>query len=115
MSNELPTFDELLQRDADKIEEIKKVVNGRKKSKVEPEWLLIAEFGLYFGWQAVLDVRNDVISFGEMNKMLAATRSIKATERYNRVIDAYAASIALHDKGKALKQTLNGIRDTINE
>lgn len=109
MNKELPTLQELLERDADKITEIKR---ARSKKKVEPEWLLLAEFGLYFGWQAVQDVRQDKISFDEMNKLLAATRSIDAINRYNRVMDNYAAIIAPHDKGKALKQTLKGIKDT---
>lgn len=109
MSKENPTLQELLQRDADKIAETRRV---RDKSKIEPEWLLLAEFGLYFGWQAVKDVREDKMSFDDMNKLLAAARRIESTNRYNRVIDTYSAIIAPHDKGKALKQTLKGIRDT---
>lgn len=107
--NEVPNLQELLERDADKIAEIKKF---RDKSKLEPEWLLLAEFGLFFGWQAVIDARQDKISFDEMNKLLAAARRLDSMNRYNRVIDTYTAVIAPHDKGKALKQTLKGIRDT---
>lgn len=109
MSNELPTLQELLQRDADKISEIKR---SRDRNKIEPEWLLLAEFGLYFGWQAVQDVREDKISFQEMNKLLAAARRIDSMNRYNKVMDQYVTIIAPHDKGKALKQTLKGIKES---
>lgn len=110
--NNQPTLQELLQRDADKIKEIKR---ARQGAKIEPEWLLLAEFGLYFGWQAVTDVRNNKLSFVEMNKLLAAARRMEAMNRYNRVIDHYAAISAPHDKGKALKQTLKGIKEIWNE
>ena len=109
MNSESPTLQELLERDADKI---KASSRGRDKNKLEPEWVLLAEFGLYFGWQAVQDVRQDNISFSEMNKLLAAARQAESTKRYNRVMDQYATAIAPHDKGKALKQTLKGIRST---
>lgn len=109
MKDELPTFDELLQRDADIIQESHK---SREKSRLEPEWVLLAELGLHFGWQAVMDVREDKISFAEMNKLLAAARRLDSMNRYNRVMDTYVANIALHDKGKALKQTLKGIKET---
>lgn len=112
MNNELPTLQDLLERDADKIAQFKR---EKKAKKIEPEWILLAEFGMYFGWSAVMDARNDVISFAEMNKLLAAARRIEATNRYNEVIDTYSAIVAVHDKGKALKQTLKGIRQTFNE
>lgn len=109
MSNELPTLQELLERDK---AVIKKATNVRKSRELEPEWILLAEFGLFFGWQAVQDVRNDNISFAEMNKLLAAARRIDSQNRYNKVMDMYAATIAVHDKGKSLKQTLKGIKDS---
>lgn len=112
MSKELPTFQELLERDKDLIE---KSAKSRKTKELEPEWVMLAEFGLFFGWQAVMDVRNDSISFGEMNKLLTAARRIKAIERYNTVFDTYSATNAIHDKGKSFKQTLKGIKETFNE
>lgn len=110
--NNLPTFQELLERDAEKIKEIGKSLN---KARLEPEWLILAEFGSYFGWQAVMDVRNDNITFQEMHKLLAASRRLESIRRYNNVMDTYAANIAIHDKGKALKQTLKGIKDSWHE
>lgn len=109
MNKELPTLQELLERDALKIKELSK---SREKSKIEPEWVLLAEFGLFFGWQAVVDARNDKISFQEMNKLLSAARRIESTNRYNRIIDNYVAIAAQYDKGKALKATLKEIKNT---
>lgn len=112
MSNELPTFQDLLERDAEKIKEMRKV---RSDSKIEPEWVMLAEFGMYFGYQALQDVRHDVISFAEMNKLLTAARRLEALKRYNNVIDSWTVTIAPHDKSKAVKQTLKGIKDSLNE
>ena len=98
-----------MERDASKIKELKK---SRENKKIEPEWVLLAEFGLFFGWQAVVDAREDKISFQEMHKLVIAARRIESTNRYNRIIDNYVAVIAPHDKGKAFKSTLKGIKDT---
>lgn len=97
-----------MERDADKIEALQRV---KDSAKIEPEWLLLAEFGLYFGWEAVLSVREDKISYEEMNKLLKAARTMKAIDRYNNVMDIYAATIAPNDKAKALKETLKGLRN----
>lgn len=111
MNNENPSLNELLERDKDLIQELEKARDG---GKVEPEWVLLAEFGLYFGWQAVKDVREDNISFQEMNKILSAARKIRAMNRYNEVMDIYLAYAAVHDKkgAAALKETLKSLKRT---
>lgn len=111
MNNEKPSLEELLERDKEAIEQLQK---AREGGKVEPEWVLLAEFGLYFGWQAVKDVREDRLSFEELNKMLSAARKIKAMNRYNEVMDIYLAYAAVHDKkgAAALKETLKSLKRT---
>lgn len=112
MNKDSLSFQQLLERDAAKIREAHK---ARVKDKLEPEWVVLAEFGMYYGWQAIVAVRNDEITFQDMNKLLAGARQITATHRYNNIIDNYVAVIAPHDKAKSFKQTLKGIKDTFNE
>lgn len=108
--NKAPSLQELLERDKDVIEQLQK---KRKSSAIEPEWVLLAEFGLHFGWEAVRDAREDKISFAEMNKLLAASRALKAAERYNVILDIYTANAAVHDKkgATALKETLRDLKN----
>lgn len=58
---------------------------------VDTEWLLLAEFGMKFGWQAYLDAKNDatddngnlLVSAAEMLTLLEASRKIEWAKVYN--------------------------------
>lgn len=103
------TLDEMMQRDAAIIKSFRKSTTS---TKVEPEWTLLAEFGLYFGWQAVLDVRENRISFAEMHELIKAARVIKIVERYNFTVDVASASNP-GEKGKTLEKHLNELKGNL--
>jgi len=102
------TLQDLLERDKDKIAE---QLRHRDSQKTGPEWLMLAEFGKYFGYEGVKDVRENRISFAEMHELVKAARIVNAIDRFNNTTDIYAAIIAPHDKAKLLKKTLEGLRE----
>ena len=107
----MSAWDELLQRDAEKI---KQIGESRKavvaKQGVEPEFLLLAEFGLFFGWQAVQGAMNNEISFAQMHKLLEGARRVESINRYNRLIDAFAVKVSPHDKNKMFNRLTEEIK-----
>lgn len=48
-------------------------------NKISSEMYMLAEFGLMFGWQAVMDVKNDTITGEEMFALLEAGRKVLAS------------------------------------
>ena len=48
-------------------------------NKISSEIYMLAEFGLMFGWQAVMDVKNDTITGEEMFALLEAGRKVLAS------------------------------------
>lgn len=109
MSEDKLTLEQLLERDKDKIGELSKL---KSATEIDPEWLLLAEFGSYYGYQAIVDVRKNVISAEDMQQLLAGARRIENLNRYNRIIDQYTAFAATQTKGgvKALKGLLGELR-----
>lgn len=61
-------------------------------NKISSEMYMLAEFGLMFGWQAVMDVKNDTITGEEMFALLEAGRKVLA----NRVVEhGVSTSVAI--------------------
>lgn len=106
MEGATPTLKDLLERDKDKID---KLSNDKNSAKVDPEWSVIAEFGLYYGWEAAKDVRENRISYSDMEKLLQAARQIEAKNRYNRIIDMSYAFAGGKQLSKHLQEIKKGI------
>jgi hypothetical protein len=77
---------------AEDLEKIKAHQASTKGSfPVDQEWLLLAEFGMKFGWQAYLDAKNDsrdengnlIVSGVEMLTLIEASRKIEWAKVYN--------------------------------
>ena len=68
--------------------------------------LLLAEFGKYYGWQAVRDVMANKVSYETFIALLNAGRSLAIRDRILRVNDMYIAVGATQAKkgDKVLKQ-----------
>lgn len=114
MNNDL-TLQELLERDADKIGELKRARNG---NKVDPSWLMIAEFGLYFGWEAAKEVMdNPNFPYEKMVELLKAARTVRAVDRYNFITDIHLAVAAAQGgkDNKAAKELDKILKDLENK
>lgn len=49
---------------------------------VDNEWLLLAEFGKAYGWEAYKDARDDKIGAPEMLTLIEANRKLEAMQLY---------------------------------
>ena len=62
------------------------------KNKISPEMYMLAEFGLMYGWQAVVDVRNNIITGEEMFALLEAGQKVLANRH---IEDGVSTSVAI--------------------
>lgn len=67
-----------LELTPEQLEKIAKRKRQDEVAKVTPEWRLLAEFGYYYGWQAVRDVRNNDIDIDSFNNLIAGARKVWA-------------------------------------
>ena len=84
--------------------------NGAK-NKISNEFYLLADFGLMFGWQAVLAVRNNEITWEEMFALLEAGHKVQSTHMLDEgVMTTTAIGTAFSKKGQAQKTFNQGMR-----
>lgn len=69
-----------------------------KSVKVDIEDLLLAEFGMKFGWEAYKDARDDKIKSNEMITLLTASRKIDALNLYNNAQAAFIGAGSAQSK-----------------
>lgn len=75
------------------------------KNKISPEMYMLAEFGLMFGWQAVRDVRADLITGEEMFALLEAGQKVLANRH---IEDGISTSVAIGSQfAKNSKEAFN--------
>lgn len=60
--------------------------------KVSEEWMLLAEFGRAYGWEAYKAARNDEISLDELMVMVEANRRLEYLEQYRMAEASFAGS-----------------------
>lgn len=88
-------------------------VTQQLEAKADTAWVQLAEFGLYYGWDAIRDVRRNALNADEFMELLKAARVVKSMERYNGLIDNYIALAAVQPSkdGKAGKVLTKTLRD----
>lgn len=67
------------------------------QNKISNEMFLLSEFGYYYGWEAVKDVRSNKITFEEMFALLEGARKVwyqKLTEQYRMTTTSIGTSFA---------------------
>lgn len=60
-------------------------------NKISSEMYMLAEFGLMFGWQSILDVKNDTITGEEMFALLEAGRKVLANRQIEHGVSTSVA------------------------
>lgn len=77
----------------DEIERVNKrgeILEELKDKKVNREWLGIAELGFYYGWAAVRDLIDDVITLEQADMLVESARKLHS----GHVLDYALASLA---------------------
>lgn len=100
-------LNEISEADRQKIES-----KTSESLKVDPEWMLLAEFGLMYGWQALLDAKEDRITGAEMMLLITAGRKVQSGYQYDQTLASFIGAVAAGSKnpgsqfGKLTKQML---------
>lgn len=73
----------------------------QKEQEVDDEWALVAEFGLYFGWEAVKEVLNDDISKDLLLALVLGARKVRSIDRYEATQGMFLAHVSTKSKKPA--------------
>lgn len=84
-----PKYLELKPEDAEKIRRSRE--RSEKLLKVDDEMILVAEFGMYYGYAAVQAVLNDEIDIHQMLWLVEAARKVDARDQYNLAVAVFTA------------------------
>jgi len=64
---------------------------ARQHKMISQEWLGLSELGVYFGWEAVRDVINDVITLEQADMFVTGARKVHSTHVYDFAVASLAA------------------------
>lgn len=82
--------------------------------EVDKEWLLLAEFGMKFGWEAYVAAKSDQIGFEEMLTLIEASRKLELVQMYNDARVSFIGAISANQKNPGV--AFNKLtRDIINK
>jgi hypothetical protein len=70
----------------------------REQNALDEEWVAIAEFGMYFGWDGVQAVLKDEITSAEMEVLLKSARKIVTRDVYKQAESTFIAMISANQK-----------------
>lgn len=87
-------------------EEEAKVARMKQRAegvKVDSEWLFIAEFGYYYGWEGVQAILKNEISFAEANMLLQGAIKVWYGKLVQMGRVTYTANAASQSKNGHLK------------
>lgn len=73
-------------------------LQGDSGIAVDAEWMLLAEFGMMYGWEAYKEAKDDKISLPEMLTLITAGRKVIAGYNYNDATAAFIGSVAAGSK-----------------
>lgn len=82
-------------------DELNKVAVARAKNeatKVDENWLFIAEFGFYFGWDGVRAILNNEITMDVANILLTGARKVWSGHLYDHATASFIGSISSQTK-----------------
>lgn len=99
-------------------QELERVLRRKRQSepiKVSPEELMVAEFGYYFGWEAMVAILNNEISLEDAGVLLAGARKVWSAKVVDLASVIYTASAA-SQSGKKAKSVMNkGLKEFIKQ
>lgn len=90
--------------------------NPTKSNKISNEMYILAEFGLMFGWDAIKDARNDLITFEEMFALIEAGKKVMAREtlEHGTVTTASVMSAFSKSNGSRIQSGMKQIQERAN-
>lgn len=108
-----PDQPRLLELSPEDLAKVASARGSREKQEVDPEWLLIAEFGHFYGWGGVQAILQNEITGEEMIQLLSASRKLKAKDMSNAATANFIANISADSKtpGQNFKKLIKPYED----
>jgi hypothetical protein len=102
-------LDKITPEDLEKIEAHRASTEGAYP--VDNEWMLLAEFGKAYGWDAYKDARDDRISSAEMLTLIEANRKLEAVQLYKDSQSSLIGTVSAKSKkpGSTFRSLTKGI------
>jgi hypothetical protein len=103
----------------EQIAKIKQRKEQSEKFKVDNEWLMLAEFGYYYGWNAIQAVLDNKIDGDTMTMLLAGARKLDTRNVYDNARAGFIANYSVQAKNpvsafsKATKQLTRNMKADI--
>lgn len=63
-----------------------------REEPVTPEWMLVAELGVCYGWGAIDAFLNDVITGAQANMLVQGARKIHSSKVYDQAVSTAAGN-----------------------
>lgn len=83
-------LDVMKPEDRERVKKREEILGDLQERKVNREWLGIAELGFYYGWSAVKDLIDDVITLEQADMLVESARKLHS----GHVLDYAMASLA---------------------
>lgn len=82
-------------------DELNRVAAARAKNeatKVDENWLFIAEFGFYYGWDGIQAILNNEITMDVANTLLAGARKVWSGRLYDHSMASFIGASSAQAK-----------------
>ena len=106
-------LDLMSPEDRDKAQLAAQLREATKEELVTQELMILAEFGVFYGWQAVKDVMEDVITIPQAKAFTQAARKLHSSDVIDIAMATRAASaVKPKDFTKMMAPYFNSIKVT---
>ena len=85
-------LDLMSDKDKAKVKARQDRLDARRDNFITSEWLSLSELGVYFGWEAIMAVFNDVITIPQMNTLIRGARNIHSGHVYDQAVASRAGN-----------------------
>lgn len=104
-------LDLMSDKDKAKVKARQDRLDAERASFITREWLGLSEFGVYFGWEAIMAVLTDVIELPQMNMLIRGARNIHSGHVYDQAVASRAGNCTIEGFELLTKK----YRDDMNE
>jgi hypothetical protein len=79
-------------------EELKKLQRQKQRNSLDPEWVYIASFGMYYGFTGVEAILSNKITIEQANNLLRAAKKLEASKTIDNAVATQAAVASANSK-----------------
>lgn len=98
------------EKDADRVLRSAKLREATKSEVITNEWMMLAELGVHFGYEAIQAVLNDVITLQQARMLIEGARKLHSADVYDIAVAGAAAN---SQKASAFKKIMKPFADNM--